>query len=56
MIIPKKLKAGDKIGILSTARKITIDELEPAIHILESWGLEVVKRRRRVVRALLFGP
>jgi muramoyltetrapeptide carboxypeptidase len=42
MIIPKKLKAGDKIGILSTARKITIDELEPAIHILESWGLEVI--------------
>ena len=42
MIIPKKLKIGDKIGILSTARKITIDELNPAIHILESWGLKVV--------------
>ena len=26
MIIPKKLEAGDKIGVISTARKITIEE------------------------------
>ena len=42
MIIPKKLTKGDKIGIISTARKISLEELKPAIHILESWGLEVV--------------
>jgi len=42
MIIPPKLKIGDKIGIISTARKISLEELKPAIHILESWGLEVV--------------
>jgi muramoyltetrapeptide carboxypeptidase len=42
MIIPKKLYIGDKIGIISTARKITIQELNPAIKILESWGLKVV--------------
>jgi len=42
MIIPKKLTKGDKIGIISTARKISLEELKPAIHILESWGLKVV--------------
>jgi len=42
MIIPEKLKIGDKIGIISTARKITIEELSPAIKTLESWGLKVV--------------
>ena len=42
MIIPEKLKIGDKIAIISTARKITIEELTPAIKTLESWGLKVV--------------
>jgi len=42
MIIPKKLKKGDKIGIISTARKISLKELNPAILILESWGLEIM--------------
>ncbi len=42
MIIPLKLKVGDKIGIISTARKISLEELSPAINTLESWGLEVV--------------
>ena len=42
MIIPEKLKIGDKIGIISTARKITVEELNPAIITLESWGLKVV--------------
>jgi muramoyltetrapeptide carboxypeptidase len=42
MIIPEKLKIGDKIGIISTARKITMEELSPAINTLESWGLKVV--------------
>ena len=42
MIIPEKINIGDKIGILSTARKISFEELNPAIEILESWGLKVV--------------
>jgi muramoyltetrapeptide carboxypeptidase len=42
MIIPEKLKIGDKIGIVSTARKITLEELKAATLILESWGLEIV--------------
>ena len=42
MIIPEKINIGDKIGILSTARKISFAELNPAIQILESWGLKVV--------------
>ena len=41
MIIPLKLKVGDKIGIISTARKISLQELNSAITILGSWGLEV---------------
>ena len=42
MIIPEKLKIGDKIGIVSTARKISLVELKDAILTLESWGLKVV--------------
>ena len=42
MIIPNKIKIGDKIGIIATARKIALEELNPAIEILQSWGLEVV--------------
>jgi len=36
-----KLKEGDTIGIISTARKISAKELQPAIDKLESWGLKV---------------
>lgn len=42
MIIPPKLIAGDTIGIVAPARKITLDQLEPAIKKLESWGLKTV--------------
>ena len=42
MIIPKKIKVGDRIGIVATARKISLYEISPAKKILESWGLEVV--------------
>ena len=40
--IPNYLKEGDKIGLISTARKISRDELQEAIKCIESWGLEVV--------------
>lgn len=42
MLQPLPLKKGDKIGILATARKISAEEIQPAIDILEHWGLKVV--------------
>lgn len=39
---PPILQQGDKVAIISTARKISNQEIEPAKKILESWGLEVV--------------
>lgn len=42
MITPKFLKKGDKVGIVAPARKIVLDEIQAAIRVLESWGLEVV--------------
>ena len=41
MIFPEKLKIGDKIGIISPARKITLNELDLAIKTIESWELKV---------------
>src|SRR6478735_6643317 len=38
----KNLQPGDKIAIISTARKVSFAEMEPAIAILNSWGLEVI--------------
>ncbi len=38
---PKHLQKGDKIGIISTARKISREEIAPAIKLIESWGLKV---------------
>ena len=40
--IPPYLKKGDKIGLISTARKISRDELQEAIECIKSWGLDVV--------------
>lgn len=40
-INPPKLKPGDTIAIVATARKISLEELNPAIAIFESWGLNV---------------
>lgn len=42
MKIPPYLKKGDTVGILATARKIDEAPLQPAIKLLESWGLKVV--------------
>ena len=41
-MIPAPLHSGSRIGIVATARKISIEELQPAVHILQSWGYEVV--------------
>ncbi|MBI2281736.1 MAG: LD-carboxypeptidase [Bacteroidetes bacterium] len=39
---PSTLQKGDKIALISTARKISLQELEPAISTLKLWGLEPV--------------
>ncbi|GAA4350523.1 LD-carboxypeptidase [Hymenobacter saemangeumensis] len=39
---PPALRPGQRVAIVSTARKITAEELAPAIRILTEWGLEVV--------------
>jgi len=41
-ILPPYLQKGDKVAIVCTARKFSIQEAQPAIALLESWGLEVV--------------
>lgn len=40
--MPEFLKKGDTVGILATARKIDLETLQPAVKLLESWGLHVV--------------
>jgi len=42
LLHPPFLKKGDSIYILSTARKITIEEIAPAITTFEQWGLHVI--------------
>lgn len=39
---PQKLEKGDKIGIVAFAKKITLEEVLPAVKVFESWGLQVV--------------
>ncbi|MAY83174.1 MAG: LD-carboxypeptidase [Flavobacteriales bacterium] len=41
MIQPNYLKAGDHIRIISTARKISAEEIEASKSLFESWGLKV---------------
>lgn len=41
LLRPPALQPGDTVYILSTARKITIEEIIPAINEFESWGLKV---------------
>ena len=44
-VMPEFLKKGDTVGITATARKIDLENLAPAIQLLESWGLKVVVGR-----------
>ena len=36
------LKKKDKVAIVATARKATQEDLQPAIQLLEAWGLQAV--------------
>lgn len=42
MKTPSYLQKGDTIAIISTARKISLIEIEAAINLLNSWGLKVI--------------
>lgn len=42
LLNPPFLKKGDSVYFLSTARKITLEELYPAIKTFEQWGLKVI--------------
>ena len=37
----KYIREKDVVGIVSTARKISLEEIQPAIQLLESWNLKV---------------
>lgn len=40
---PPYLTAGDTVGIVAPARKISSEEVAPAVKLFESWGLNVLK-------------
>lgn len=42
LLRPPALQHGDAVYLLSTARKITREEIQPAIKKLEEWGLKVI--------------
>lgn len=42
MITPPYLTQGDTVAIVAPARKVSPSEIEPAIRILQGWGLKVI--------------
>ena len=42
MILPSYLKKGDTVAIIATARKVSNEEIQPAVAFFESYGLSVV--------------
>jgi muramoyltetrapeptide carboxypeptidase len=42
MLHPAYLKEGDTVGIVAPARKIKAEDIEVALKVFQSWGLEVV--------------
>lgn len=43
MVAPPPLIAGDKVALVASARKVSPQEMQPAIDLLTAWGFEVVK-------------
>jgi len=41
MIVPPYLQKGDTVALVCTARKFTLEEAQPAMELLQSWGLNV---------------
>ena len=46
---PEYLSKGDSIGLISTARKISLKEIEYAIEILQKWSLLI-----RITKTVLY--
>jgi muramoyltetrapeptide carboxypeptidase len=42
MILPSYLKKGDTVAIIATARKVSKEEIQPAVSFFESYGLSVL--------------
>ena len=42
MIQPSYLQKNDTVAIVSTARKISLKQIQPAIDLLKNWGLKVI--------------
>ena len=42
MLQPQLLHPGDKVAIVATARKVSHEEMSPAIGLFSSWGLQIV--------------
>jgi muramoyltetrapeptide carboxypeptidase len=42
LLQPAYLKEGDTVAIVATARKISEEEVQPAVDILKNWGLNVI--------------
>jgi muramoyltetrapeptide carboxypeptidase len=42
MVLPSYLKKGDTVAIIATARKVSKEEIQPAVAFFESYGLSVV--------------
>ena len=36
------MKSGDKIGIVATGRKVSLNNIEPSRKIFASWGMDVI--------------
>lgn len=43
MLTPPNLHHSDRIAIVSTARKVSREDMQPAIRLFRTWGLEVVE-------------
>lgn len=43
MQTPSSLVPGDKVAIMAPARRVSPEEMQPAIYQLQAWGFEVVK-------------
>ena len=39
---PSYLKKGDTVGIVAPARKITKEEIQPSLDLIQNWGLKIV--------------
>ena len=39
MVTPPALLYGDKVGLVATARKISLKELKEGLDLIKSWGL-----------------